>query len=261
VTPDEISRAFAHYPLIEGVDVVSRGHVRVETRLRYPDGSSIDVFVLAPPSPSLFPQPIRLSDLGQTTAWLLHLDVRPWKSKKRSMFVDDVARAHGVVIDGGALTREVQPGESLPAAILALAQVCLRVADLTFTRRQLMQSEFFETVEDFFSDADLTYETNVEVPGLKGSIIKIDFRVVGRTSSSLVQPISTRTPSMARGVAVEAFRKWYDIAKAGVKEQRVTLLDDEHVAFREEDVDRLNDVSIVLPFSAPEQIRDFLAAA
>ena len=92
----EITQRTNGHSLVVGVDQVPKGHIRMETAFLYPDGASIDVFLLNGDA-------LRLSDLGQTTTWLLDMQVRPWLSKKRQRLVEDALRLHGVSQVGGAV--------------------------------------------------------------------------------------------------------------------------------------------------------------
>jgi hypothetical protein len=67
MTSDQAKTALSGVSIAEGVDTLPSGHVRIETTFRYPDGTSIEIFV----APENLPYR-RLTDLGQTTAWLLN---------------------------------------------------------------------------------------------------------------------------------------------------------------------------------------------
>src|SRR4051812_2777212 len=122
--------------MVRSKDVVPKGHLRFETKFLYPDRSSVDLFVVNPAQQKLLPVSPVLSDLGQTTAWLADVQVRPWQSKKRQRFLDDAIYVLGVKQNGGALETEFAPDhQGLEDAIIRLGQACVRVADLSFTRR------------------------------------------------------------------------------------------------------------------------------
>lgn len=80
INVQDVKARVAGHSVIRGVDQLPKGHVRLETAFLYPDGSSVDVFVVET-APLL--HTVKLSDLGQTTSWLLDVQVRPWLSKKR----------------------------------------------------------------------------------------------------------------------------------------------------------------------------------
>lgn len=81
-----------------------------------------------------------LSDMGQTTNWLSDLLIKPWQSKKRTTFIEDALHALDVRQSNGALETDFETTqESLVDAAVRLGQACVRVADLTFTRRSTSQ--------------------------------------------------------------------------------------------------------------------------
>jgi len=88
---------------------------------------------------------VKLTDLGQTTSWLLDVQVRPWLSKKRQRFVKDALRIHEVRQKGGALERSLPTLDVLVDGVMKLGQACVRVADLTYTRRRSLQSSVNDT--------------------------------------------------------------------------------------------------------------------
>ncbi len=88
----EVQKLLSGHPLVRSVDQLPKGHVRIETPFMYPDGGSVDVF-LVDESPLL--PPTKLSDLGQTIAWLADVQVKPWLSKKRRQFLEDALHLRG----------------------------------------------------------------------------------------------------------------------------------------------------------------------
>jgi hypothetical protein len=242
--------------LLRGADLLRTGYLRLETAFSYPDGTSIEVFV-APPDriPGL-----RLTDLGQTTAWLLNLQVKPWLSKKRRALVEDALSTYGVAQAGGELVLPIASEGALADGVIRLSQACLRVADLSFTRRSSLQSTFVEEVEEVLSDADLPYEANPEVPGRYGKPVPVDFAVPGGRTRSLVLTLASNNPSAAHTMSNEIFRRWHDLDLPSRPDQRVTLFDDRSAAYREEDLARLGEISDVVPFSDRAGVRLLLAA-
>lgn len=248
--------------LIRSVDLMPRGHIRLETGLVYPDGASIDVFLVND-------EPIlsganatthqRLSDLGQTTAWLLDMQVKPWLSKKRRSFIEDVLHIHKVNQVGGELTVDVPPGTDLMGPVLRLAQACLRVADLTFTRRASLASEFQEDLEEVLADSELPYVPDADIPGRHGQLIRVSYLVAGKTQESAVMALSASNPYAAHAVANEIFRRWHALDVPGNKYQKVTVYDDRK-EYRSEDLRDLNDLSTLVSFSEKETLITLLAA-
>lgn len=237
--------------MVRAKDVVPKGHLRLETKFLYPDRSSVDVFVVKATT--------QLSDLGQTTSWLADLQIRPWQSKKRQRFLEDALYVLGVQRSGGALETSFEPThESLEDAVIRLGQACVRVADLSFTRRSSFQASVTDEVEELIADAELEYQPNVSLPGRRGNAVVVDFLVEGRRRKSAVLTLAAQATTTAHSLANEVFRKHYDLAERG--EQRVTVFDDRIDVYRPEDLDRLRDVCEVVPFSARQDVVALLAA-
>lgn len=129
--------------MVRGADVLPRGHIRIETGFLYPDGSFVDIFLVEDPRQPLLP-PSRLSDLGQTMAFLLHHDVKPWTSKKRRLQLEEAISLYGVELAGGSLEKRMADTQgALKEGVILLGQVCVRMSDLLFTKRLQLQSIFF----------------------------------------------------------------------------------------------------------------------
>lgn len=254
---DEIRQRVEGHAIIRGVDQLPKGHVRLETAFLYPDGSSIDVFV--PNTEPLFP-PSKLSDLGQTTAWLMDMQVKPWMSKKRQQLLEDAISLYGVRLEGGALETALPSLDELVEGVVRLGQACIRVADLTFTRRTSLQASVQEEVEEILADAELVYEPDVELVGRFGAKVRVDFLVEGKSLRSALLALSSPNSSQAHTSANEVFRRWYDLDIPARTEQRVTLFDDRYDTYRAEDLDRLRNVSDVVALSDRQSVRDLLAA-
>lgn len=257
-----LQETLSHLCMVRRTDVLPKGHIRIETGFLYPDGSSVDVFVVNDPQAPLLP-PTRFSDLGQTMEFLLHHDVKPWTSAKRRVQLEDAISLYGVQLDGGSLIKETSiEKESLQQGIILLGQACVRMADLLYTKRLQLQSEFTEDVEEFLADADLRYEPSVELATAYGPV-KVDFLVHGRTTKSAVLTLFSRLSATAHVQANEVFRKVHDLQAAGRDEQRVTVVDDTvdvPRVYREDDLRRIQSYSTIVSFSDRSTTRELLAA-
>jgi hypothetical protein len=248
--------------MVRAADILPKGHIRVQTGFLYPDGSSVDVFVVNDSRAPLLP-PSRISDLGQTMGFLLNHDVKPWTSKKRRIQLEETISLYGVELVGGALEKPIiDVQDSLRDGIILLGQACVRMSDLLFTKRLQLQSVFTEDVEEFLADADLDYEPGAELKG-QFAPVAIDFLVRGKTTTSAVLTLFSRLPAAAHAQTNEVFRKVHDLHTAERPEQRVTLLDDTvdvSRVYRDEDLRRLELYSTLLPFSDRAAARTLLAA-
>lgn len=251
MTPDcsNIRSLITDVCLITACDQVRDGSLRLATPFRYPDGSQIDVFLKA--AGDLF-EGFELSDKGQTTAYLLDLHVKPWTSQKRKQTLADICATLGVEQDGGAFRVRLGKEEikDLPDAMLRLAQVCIRVADLAYTQRLRPPAALTEDFEEFIVALDRPYQSGVKIPGQYGKEVPFDFLVEGRRVRSLVQILTTANRFAAHTLSNEAFARWYDITPSRNDYQCLTVYDSGNDVFREEDLKRLESVSSIVGFPA-----------
>lgn len=118
--------------LVRSVDVVPRGYARIGTTLLYLDGTSVDLFIVAQNS---LEAPYKLTDLGETTRWVLDMQFKSWRSKKYQRLVENALELHGVTRSGGAFERPLASLDELVHNLIRLGQACIRVADLTYACR------------------------------------------------------------------------------------------------------------------------------
>ena len=122
----EIDDRLIDCSLVEAVDKTAKGHLRLQTNFRYPDGSSIDLFIKKRNDLLDQVEPILLTDFGNTSAWLSNLQIYPNKSQRRSAFMSDILETYGVRNSSGNLELSVEPGQ-LAAGLMKLGQSCLRL--------------------------------------------------------------------------------------------------------------------------------------
>jgi hypothetical protein len=117
----------------DGLEEVGPGRHRIETKFRYPDGGSIELWFVEDGNNLPTRAEHRLTDLGETLNWLFHAQVKPWISEKRRAFVEDILVLHGVKRDGGQLFLPVTNEVEVVDGLVQLGQACLRVADLVWS--------------------------------------------------------------------------------------------------------------------------------
>lgn len=257
---ENVARQAEGLCLVRGVDMLPRGHARIQTGLLYPDGAYIDVFLCVDSAQPMLP-PTMLSDLGQTMEFLINHQVRPWTSKKRKQQLEDAIAIFGATLNGGKIEVPLAGG-SLEDRILLLAQACLRASDLVFTKRQALQSTFAEDIETFLAESDLNFDSGATLDGYYGPVA-VDFVVRGAHATSAVLSLSSRTRGAAHASANELFQRFYDLAKANRPEQRITLVDDAVPVlqvFKQEDLNRIEEFSWVFMFSQCDEVRALMAA-
>ena len=256
---DQVKRIVDGHSLIKSVDRIQKGHLRLETGFLYPDGSSIDLFIVEDSRAPLLP-PKKLSDLGQTMSWLLDLQVRPWASKKRKRFIEDALRIYGVAQEGGELVHPLSDFGDLIGSIVKLGQACVRVADLTYTRRSSLQVVFNEEFEEVLLDLEVPYAQNFELVGKFGKPVRVDYLVTGASTQSAVLTLYSGSTSYAHIQANEVFSRWYDLDSPIRNEQKVTVFDDRLDVFKDEDLRRIREYSDLVGFTDRQTLSDLVAA-
>lgn len=264
LTQEMVIAAAGKSPLVRNVEPLRKGgRFRIETGLFYPDGASIDVHL--EPQNNLL-DPMRLSDLGNTMAWLHDVGIRPWESKRRERMVRSAIETLGIRKDGGSLLVDVDEIAQLPERILTLAQGCLRVAGIIHSKRVTTQSRFGERVEEYLVNFDLPFDADVDLRGKRGNNVRVDYLVKGRSTRSAVLMLSSADISSAHITANEILRRWIDLQRipdieaGGFDAQRVTVVDDEERRYPPDDIERLGEFSAVVPISSPSQLQTMLAA-
>ncbi len=240
------------FSLIRQCDIIQNGMLRMATLFKYPDGAYIDVFLGK--TQELLSGWV-LTDLGQTTAYLLDLNIKPWTTKRRKQIVSDICKGLEVEQDGGEFKVAIAEDQmaDLPQAIVRLSQACIRCSDLVLTQRFRMPAVFKEELEEFVEGTALQYESAIILPGQYGWDIPIDFQVHGRNVNSLIQTLSTINTVAAHGLSNEVFRRWYDLSTQRVQYQFLTVYDTNSDVFRDDDLARLGSVSTVFGFPAHQE--------
>ena len=261
---NEWVRAFS---LINSCETLPNGYLRLATPFLYPDGSCIDLFYR---HAGEFFTPDHLTDLGQTSAYLADLHVFPSEHPRRARILSAICKNLNVEnLDGelrAALPNEMTEVQAfqraLPNAFFRLAEACVRVSDLSFTKRFKIPSSFNEQIGSFLSVAtDVRYEANVKVPGKYDKNVRVDFRTAIRGTENLILTISPETRAGAHSASAEVFSKWHLLEPRKGKQGFITLLDAQSVQPRLEDIKLLEEQSAVVMYpEQKEQLRSLLAA-
>lgn len=258
---DNLREFVKEFSIIHQCDVIKNGMLRMATSFQYPNGSSIDLF-LGERGGDFFNDFI-LTDLGQTTSYLLDLNIKTWTTKKRKQVLSDICQSLDVKQDEGELQIVIANDKfsDIPQAIIRLSQACIRLSDLVLTQRFKLATVFKDELEEFIENISLKYETSVIMPGQYGKDVSIDFQVSGRNIKSLIQTLSTANLAAAHSLGNEVFRKWYDISEHRLQYQFLTVYDTNNDVFRDDDIARLGSVSTVLGFPAHQEELNYAIAA
>jgi hypothetical protein len=263
-TVEQVKQSIGQNALIEDVDTVPKGHIRIATGFLYPDGSSIDVFIEKPKTTTA-PQSPKLTDFGGTWSWLQNLEMRPNKSPVQKLHFNRIMEVYGCQLKGAAIELELASLTDLPVGIIRLGQACLRTADMIYTKRLRLQNSFNQDVEEIISEIAANYEPGVLIPLRTGAAIKIDFRVRGQRVETAVQTLASGNSQYAHQRAVEINARWDDLRElsewANQGNQCLTVFDDSSNVYDLQDIRRLERKSVVLPISDTETLTSVLRAA
>jgi Domain of unknown function DUF1828 len=265
---DELKSAVSGFSLVDSCDEVSAGVLRISTPFAYPDGSQVDLFLESPLQDAISGdfRKLTLSDLGQTVAGLLNLQIKPWKTKRRRQLVEDICASLGVALNGGQLEIRFTRNqfEKLPEFIVLLGQACIRVSDIAFTQRLRALTTFDEDFEEFIESIGVRYESPSVVAGRDERLVKVDYAVFSPTRPVLIQTLSAQNESAAHDQSVETFTRWFDLNVVETVRDSyrfMTIYDSETDAIRPADISRLYLISEVRAFpSQEESIRAALTA-
>lgn len=256
LTCESLKEFLKPLPLVRECDIVKSGAVRIATPFHYPDGSLIDVFLT--PMQGLF-ENYYLSDCGQTNDYVANLNFDLAATKKRRALIDDICSTLDVKFSDGSfgVVLEQRELENLSPAIARLAQACIRASDLVYTQRFQVPGTFQDEVEEFLSAKKFEYEPDFPLIGDYGREVRIDFKVVGRSTASLLQTLSSRANGHA--LANERLSKWVELESYKQFYQLLTLVDQDSAGFQQTDLQKLGRYSTVINFpKEQEQLYEML---
>lgn len=247
----EIQEAVNRSPLVRACDVLTPQSIRMMTPFLYPDGSNIDLFALEQSEEA---GQLMITDYGQTRSWLNDLGIDINSNRNRKRMAEHACELLNLEYDGWQIKSSVVSLEVVPDTLFRVAQACVRLSDLMFTKRRQLASPFKDEVEEFFTDLSVVFEGTSSLVGASGASVQVDFVVRGPHQESLVLLI----PRYSHATANEMFVRWYELRASDA--QKLTILNDDLATVRSDDRGRLESMSIVLPWQDREQIREILVA-
>jgi len=247
--------------LIEECSEVKPGLLRFGTIFKYPDGSQVDLFLKQ--DEGTFTESFTLTDLGETTAYLLEMNIRPWRTQRRKKLIEGICLTLDVKQDGGEFKVALASyeREQLGDAFVKLAQACIRVSDVSMTQTMRNVSAFKEDVEEFLDSTGYKYETDRSIPGKFGPGVRIDFSVGGPNQVSLLQTLSATNAVLGHRSAEDVFIRWHDIPHMKSAAQFITVVDANNSSIPDQDLRRTEELSLMIAFPDHQQeLLDALAA-
>lgn len=259
VTEKDITGALAAGTLLRGVRTLKKKHLAIETGFTYPDGGSIEVYVV---NESMLADAnhLTITDFGNTVNWLMNLGIKAWQGPSKRELVKHAVSPYDVEVKGAELRITGLPLANLHDGIIRLAQACLRVADISYTKRFRPATDFQAQVEDMLGEFELPYEAGYEIPLVGDKRVKVDAYVRGATKESALLLLSTASEVYAHQRAIEVFARWADLIHAKRPEQRIAIWDTSTNAFSQDDLDRVARSSEVIPVGERDYLKQKLAA-
>jgi hypothetical protein len=242
--------------LIRECSEIKPGLLRFSTVFKYPDGSNVDLFLRQ--DDGTFTEAFTLTDLGETTGYLLEMNIRPWKTQRRKKLISGICATLDVVQDGGEFKVSLASyeNEKLGDAFVRLAQTCIRVSDVSMTQTLRTVSAFKEDLEEFLDSTGYHFETDRMIPGKFGPEVRIDFSVEGPRRVSLLQALTAANSVVGHRVAEDVFIRWHDIEYMKSGAQFITALDSNNAHFPDQDLRRAEELSLMVAF--PDQQDELL---
>lgn len=247
----EIQDAVSRSPLVRTCDVLTPQSIRMMTPFLYPDGSNIDLFALEQAEEA---GQLMITDYGQTRSWLNDIGIDINSNRNRKRMAEHACELLNLEYDGWQIKSPVISLDRVPDTLYRVAQACVRLSDLMFTKRRQLASPFKDDVEEFFTDLSVAFEGASSLVGTSGVLVSVDFVVRGPYQESLVLLI----PRYTHASANETFVRWYELRANDA--QKLTILNDDLTTLRDDDRGRLESLSLVLPWQDREQIREALSA-
>lgn len=250
------------------------GAVQVRTPYLYPDGGILELFVLE------HGDSYRLTDFGETVAWLrMRTGILKLSAVWRS-HIHDICHTHGVDVDRWQLELSGLSKDELSEAVVRLACAAISVANLWFTfpgakiRSAPYRAErlFGEQVEEWFREWRVAFKSRATRWGRSGSSWSIDYETEVESRRARVFLLGSHDREEVRRLAEHVLAACVDLKRGGDNQRNpsdsldhevvnVSLIDDTHDAWREEDIRLLEIESNVVYRSKPEGFERALRAA
>jgi hypothetical protein len=128
------------------------GIIQVMAPLFHEDGDMVEIFLDLPNSHDA---PICISDHGMTLMRLSYSYDVDTPTKRR--ILDRILSENGINEESGRLSIEAMP-ESLYPTLLQFAQTVVKVSNMQVFKREVIQSLFYETLNDFVSNSLVRYQ-------------------------------------------------------------------------------------------------------
>ena len=204
------------------------GRLCIVTPYIYPDHDNIEVFVREKGDT------VTVSDLGETFRRLDTLGMDVLDNANLAFTARRIAEGFGVTIHDGIILKKGPP-EAVGHLVFEVISVCKAVGSLIYGSKAYRPVNFKDEVKQYLVSDHLQVESRVTETGRSRKRYKVSFRVfAGGSQAALVEPLSPQKGSGIKKKIDATFRMWYDIDLD--KDKKVSLLNDELLQFKEEDI-------------------------
>ena len=239
--------------LSQGFHFHSQGEaLNVITPYLYPDNAGISLNVKELPDGN-----VEVSDGGETCSYLFMHGFDLSLSKRGRALVEDIASSKVVDFKHGALVK-VGPKEELGAMVLDVVHAAIGASHLIYTAPQFKpigrdlakrkEDVFRKKLEGFLKSKGFSCSALPNYVGKSGQTYNIHYLI---DESILMHALSVSRSSSAKQLVDRTYRMWADCDGSL---QKITVLNDELVRWREPHVSLLRDVSTVIKWSEREQL-------
>ena len=251
------------------------GNIRVRTPYIYPDGDILDLFILARGDR------YKLTDFGETVAWLRMRSGIAKLSPKRLGQVHDICQTHGVDFNRGQLELSGLAESDLPKAVVQLAGAAARTSDLwyAFPSKAVdavsgMDSDrLHEEVGKWLNETGVLFKPRIKRLGRSGRDWSIDYETHTDSRTGFVFLMSTRSREMAQRLTEQVLAACVDLSLSVHNQQNlrsfheqpevvnISIFDDSPSVWRKEDFNLMKHASKVVQWPDQQGLERELHAA
>lgn len=197
----------------------------VTTPFTYPDGDQIDVFVVSRRDRKR----IALSDLGETTSYLLMHGIDVTTSPRRQALVEEVCAEHGITFNRGQIACVVADMDRFTDRLMAIGQTMVQVLDLLYTGREVHGISFKDDVAEYLSLIEgVAVIRAPRIQRLASIPHRVDLEVRRFGLQWYIKALSSGSRGAANRQVSETVRLWDFVQrKTNLNSQRLlTIIDD-----------------------------------
>ena len=234
--------------------IQENGRICLVTPYLYPDHDNIEIF--ARPGQGR----IVVSDLGETLRNLDTAGMDVCSNRNLLIAAKRLADGYGVTLEKGILLKQSSP-EAVGAAVFDVISSCKAVASLIYGSRAYEPASFDDEVVDFLESNEVYPERPFETHGMSVTRYTVKMRVPMPDGDALLETLSPKTSGGIKSRVNAAFRLFSDIYGEYPPNRKISLVNDDPLAFKENDLKILSRVSRVFRWTDRQGFLEVLQKA